>query len=139
MLPVKGYEGLYSVLEDGRVYSHHRERIMGYSRSNGYLRVCLWKNGVQQTFRVHRLVAEAFLPNPNNYPEVNHIDKDRANNRVENLEWCSKSHNMTHCMNFRPKLREHIQLLLSKEVTVRDIMEIMRVSEDTVLNAQKVS
>ena len=58
-----------------------------------YYRNNLWKNGVCQTFSIHRLVAKAFIPNPNNYPVVNHIDGNPLNNKVENLEWCTQSHN----------------------------------------------
>lgn len=97
--PVLGYEGLYEVSNWGRVksmnYNHTgKERIMKLVPNKaGYLYVVLYKNGKVKTFRVHRLVAEAFLPNPDNLPEVNHKDENKLNNNVNNLEWCSAKYN----------------------------------------------
>lgn len=59
----------------------------------GYFRVNLCKNGIVNSFLIHRLVADAFIPNPYNLPQVNHKDEDKTNNRVENLEWCSANYN----------------------------------------------
>lgn len=63
--------------------------------TNGYLIACLWKNGKQRKFGIHRLVAAAFVPNPNNYKEVNHKDEDKTNNNANDLEWCSHKYNMS--------------------------------------------
>ena len=99
---IKGYEGLYKVSNLGRVkslnYNHtKKEKVLDFKpKSNGYIIVKLWKNGKSKSFYIHRLVAEAFIPNPNNYPEINHkIDdfKHRSNNRVDNLEWCTRKYN----------------------------------------------
>lgn len=60
----------------------------------GYLRVYLWKNNKQKTYLIHRLVAEAFIPNPSKYLEVNHKDENKKNNKVDNLEWCTRKYNM---------------------------------------------
>lgn len=104
---IKGYEGLYEVSNEGNVRSldatvpygqfHSRSRkgrIMHQpSSSNGYKQVALSKNGVAKIYRVHRLVAEAFLSNPLGLPEVNHKDEDKTNNRASNLEWCSRKYN----------------------------------------------
>ena len=100
---IKGYEGLYKVSSEGRVKSLERiivdsigrkrtinERILKNSLKNcGYIYVNLYNGGK----RVHRLVAEAFIPNPEDKPEVNHKDEDKTNNCVENLEWVTAKEN----------------------------------------------
>ena len=103
---VLGYEGLYQVSNKGNVYSV--ERINSNGRKcggiilkprptiTGYLQVNLCKNGKVKSSYIHRIVAEAFVPNPNNYPEINHLDEDKANNYVKNLEWCTRKYNMNH-------------------------------------------
>ena len=93
---VKDYEGLYQVSNWGRVKSFKfgKERILKqFTNNDGYLQVHLCKNGKLKTFLVHRLVAEAFLDNPNNLPQVNHKDENPQNNNVENLEFCSAKYN----------------------------------------------
>ena len=97
--PVKGYEELYEVSNLGRVkslnYNHTgKERILKPGKvGNGYLQVGLWKNGKEKRFLVHRLVAIAFLPNPEGLPEVNHRNEDKTNNVVSNIEWCDAKYN----------------------------------------------
>ena len=78
----------------GNVRNVRRNTLLKLSKNNyGYIRVHLSKNGIKTGFRVHRLVAQAFLPNPDNLPEVNHLDEDKTNNRVDNLEWCDRKYN----------------------------------------------
>ena len=94
--PIKGYEGQYEVSDKGRVRSlkFGKERILKpVSDKDGYLQVGLWKNGENKMCKVHRLVAQAFIPNPQNLPEVNHKDEDKTNNFVHNLEWCDRKYN----------------------------------------------
>ena len=94
--PVVGYEGLYEVSDCGRVKSLRRGIIMKLQKNqDGYPTVGLSRDGKFQVKTVHRLVALAFLDNPNNYPEVNHIDEVKQNNCVKNLEWCTHKHNLT--------------------------------------------
>ena len=76
----------------GRVKNKHG-RILKPEIRRGYYSVDLMKNGKRYKFRVHRLVAEAFVPNPDNLPQVNHKDEDRLNNIVSNLEWCDNTYN----------------------------------------------
>ena len=73
---------------------HNTIKPIIVSKSQRYLRSNLWKDGKYKTFSIHRLVAEAFLPNPNNFPVVNHKDGNKLNNRVDNLEWCTQSYNV---------------------------------------------
>lgn len=104
---IKGYEGLYQVSSYGRVRSLDRivvysngdkhfykgRIIKPFSDKDGYLLCNLSKNTKPKTSKVHRLVAEAFIPNPNSLPQVNHRDEDKTNNHVENLEWCDGKYN----------------------------------------------
>lgn len=92
---VVGYEGLYQISADGKVKSPKGIKKTEIT-NNGYERVNLFKNGKCKHFSVHRLVASAFIPNPENYEMVNHIDGNKLNNCVSNLEWCDASYNTRH-------------------------------------------
>ena len=97
--PVVGYEGLYMVSNCGRVKSikFGKERILKpVTNSSGYLLVGLYKNNIEKKYSVHRLVAEAFLDNPDNLPQVNHRDENKLNNNVDNLEWCTNEYNINY-------------------------------------------
>ena len=107
--PVVGYEGLYEVSNMGRVKSVERtawcgngyrtvhERILRTRKNRyGYVIVNLYQEGKMKTCCIHRLVAESFIPNPDNLPDINHKDEDKTNNNVDNLEWCSRSYNNTY-------------------------------------------
>lgn len=95
---IAGYEGHYQVSNLGNVRSIKREPIIlkGDYQKNGYKRVYLWKDGRKQNLLVHRLVAFSFLPNPNGYSDINHIDEDKRNNHVNNLCWCTHFYNMNY-------------------------------------------
>lgn len=113
---IEGFENIYQVSNKGRIkrlahidtYTRrdtgkvcHRnvgEKILkpNYSKSNGYYDVNLCFQGLNKYYDIHRLVAKAFIPNPDNLPQVNHIDGDKHNNCVENLEWCTAKYNIEH-------------------------------------------
>lgn len=94
---VKGYENLYEVSENGDVRNKKNLVIISVAKCNsGYLKVHLYKNNKCTNKYVHRLVAEAFIPNPNKYRCVNHIDGDKLNNDKSNLVWCTHSDNNRH-------------------------------------------
>lgn len=95
---IPDYEGLYQVSNLGRVkslnYNHTgKPKILKLHRQNGYLSVTLCKNNNPMYYYVHRLVAKMFIPNPNNYPIINHKDENKMNNFVNNLEWCTHKYN----------------------------------------------
>ena len=91
---IKGYEGLYQVSNLGRVKRVTTGRVLKqFPNKQGYLLVSLCKTGKQKSFAIHRLVAQAFILKPENKPEVNHIDEDKTNNMVSNLEWCTRVEN----------------------------------------------
>ena len=107
---IEGYEGLYQVSTCGNIKSLAKPRKNGNGRSyiqkekllkqsftsTGYKKVELYKDGKRKSFKVHRLVAIAFIPNPDNKPEVNHIDGNKINNNIDNLEWVTSSENSIH-------------------------------------------
>lgn len=106
---IRGYEGLYQVSSFGKVKSLDRTNFK-FNRSvplkgrilklntniHGYPFATIYKNGVSHSITVHRLVAETFIPNPDNKPQVNHINGCKSDNRVDNLEWVTASENQTH-------------------------------------------
>lgn len=108
---IKGYEGRYQVSTLGRIkslvsYFGTREKIMkGQTVWTGYLRVCLVKDGKSKMHTIHRIVAETFIPNPQNKPIVNHIDGDITNNCVDNLEWVTFKENSNKSKNVKTSQR----------------------------------
>lgn len=95
-LDVPGYDGRYQVSNKGAVRNAKRRPLKAHESEKGYMRVWLSTRGSLKCYPVHRLVAAAFIPNPSKLPEVNHINGNKADNRVENLEWCTTSHNRRH-------------------------------------------
>lgn len=97
MKDIKGYEGIYKIDEFGNILSCSTGLIRKPSKAgNGYLYLPLCKNGRKKYKRVHRLVAETFLDNPHNHPQVNHKDENIYNNHVSNLEWCTQYYNLNY-------------------------------------------
>ena len=90
---VAGYEGRYFVSDTGDVFGVKCTKLKPHNNGYGYMLVDLYKDGKMKHARVHRLVAEAFIQNPNGLPEVNHKDENKENNSASNLEWCTPSYN----------------------------------------------
>ena len=93
MKDIRNYENMYAITDDGRVWSYKTNKFLTPWLNRGYLQVSLCNNGIKKKFSIHRLVAEAYIPNPDNKPQVDHKDGDRTNNTVENLEWATAEEN----------------------------------------------
>jgi hypothetical protein len=125
---ISGYEGLYQVSNTGKVrslnYRHTgKTKVMKPSTNKlGYKCVNLCKDGKRKIYFIHRLVALAFIPNPNNYPIINHKDENPSNNAVWNLEWCTYEYNNNYG-NRNKKLSEAIKGKKHSEETKRKISE----------------
>ena len=152
---VPGWEGLYEVSSQGRVRSlprikrrreglnnnaYHLEpgRILSLINSQGYREVVLSKDGKTIHQMVHRLVSMAFIPNPNNYPIINHKNEVRSDNRVENLEWCSYYYN-NHYGSLIDKNRRHKVICISKNGEQRKYNGINEAAKDLNLSAGNIS
>lgn len=109
---IPNYEGLYQVNRIGQIKSLKTGelRSLQWDR-NGYRNVRLYKDGKYYTEMVHRLVAEAFIPNPLNLPEINHINEVKHDNHVDNLEWCTREYNMNY-----GQVGENVSKALSKAI-----------------------
>lgn len=115
---IKDYEGLYQISNLGRVKSLHfskelllKPRLTG----RGYCQIDLQRNKDIKHALVHRLVAEAFIPNPDNLPYVNHKDEDKTNNRVDNLEWCTQLYNIRYGTGLRRRVATQYKPVLCVE------------------------
>ena len=100
---IEGYEGLYQVSNMGRIKSFQYDKIKGKILKPSlcafdYLKINLRLNNTPKTEKLHRLVAKAFIPNPENKPQINHKDGNKQNNRVDNLEWCTDRENKQHAV-----------------------------------------
>lgn len=117
-----GFEGKYEIWNDGTVYSLATDQVLKPSRSsNGYLQAALHVAGNKYTRPgIHRLVAMAFIPNPNNLPEVNHKDEDKTNNDVGNLEWCTHRDNIRYgtCIQRAVQHRDYGAMAMRRERAV---------------------
>lgn len=154
---IKGYEGLYQVSNYGRIKSFvgwdgkkyvKREKMLNpyiqkTNTNNTYYRnvVKLMKNKKSKDMKVHRLVAEAFIPNPNNYSIINHKDGNPLNNRVENLEWCTQKHNIEHAIKneliihkINTISREDMLEMLNSGKSYNEIAKILGIAQGTVFN-----
>ena len=137
--------GHYWVSNLGRVKNEKGRILKGGLHNKGYHQVCVKLEGVQSTYKTHRLVAIAFIPNPDNLEQINHIDGDKTNNRVDNLEWCDNSYNQLHkvqtglwvpakgndCQNSKLTEEEVVEIYLSN-LPIKELMEKYNVSRSTI-------
>lgn len=170
---IKGYEGLYQVSNCGRIKrirfinniaNKPQNKLVGMNKIDnlGYRTICLCKNGKTKYKRVHRIVAEAFIPNPQNLPCVNHKDGNKKNNNVENLEWCTHSYNTKHAMKnglfdmekFRKATRQNVKIAQknssipkglkgedspSAVLKEKDVLEIRRAYSNKEMSSKQLS
>lgn len=119
---VEGYEGIYAVTSYGRVWSYRRNKFLKPTNNGkGYLGVALSVNGKPKTQKVHRLVAQAFLANPDGLPQVNHKDKDRHNNCISNLEWCDNQYNVIYSIGRAVRCVELDKVFDCSETAAREL------------------
>jgi hypothetical protein len=151
MKEIEGHEG-YFVYENGDVWTTKRNRLLNKSYNNGYAKIIIKKDGVHHNKTVHRLVALAFIPNPENKPQVNHIDGNKANNHVSNLEWVNGSENNKHAfklglMRVTENCKRRVKEVLGRKVlnvktgkiylSVRDAAESANANKNTLYRKLK--
>lgn len=146
LVAIPGYEGYYAS-KTGSIYSSKTNRFLKPTvTTKGYLKVCLTINKKEKTCFVHRLVSITFLDNPENKPHVNHIDSNKQNNNVTNLEWCTPSENQIHDYNFkkdkrvrknnysglRDSIREEAIKYLLTGLNFVEVSKLLKVSPNTI-------
>lgn len=97
MKDIRGYENLYAITSCGKVWSYRKQKFLKPGdNGHGYQFVILCKDGVSKRYKIHRLVAEAYIPNPEGKTDVDHINQNKAHNYVQNLRWATRSENIRH-------------------------------------------
>lgn len=134
---VKDYEGLYRISNLGRVKSIKRNKILKNQINNkGYFYIQLWRDGISVSNPIHRLVAIAFIPNPNSYPEVNHKNGIKMDNRIEKLEWVSAKQNTQHAFEMGLQIPKKGEQCFLSKLTSKDVSKIrqMKIINPTLTN-----
>lgn len=124
---VKGYESEYQISDEGHVRSKYNDYTLkkGFTNNNGYLMIDLYKDGKRKKYLMHRLVAQTFIPNPENKPEIDHIDGNRQNNAVENLRWCTRKENCNNHITLKRRSESLTGRQLSEE-TKKKMSEVRK-------------
>lgn len=153
---INGYEGYYQISNIGRVKSLERRRYNGSGyyvqkvkilrqsiTTTGYIKVELSKEGTKKSMKVHRLVAIAFIENPENKPDVNHKDGNPFNNNLSNLEWCTESENLNHAVKiglkktFKINKEVLVELYINQKLNPKEIGLLHGVSNTTIIKQLK--
>lgn len=128
--PIVGYGGHYEISSLGNLRKYKDGYFLYITKSidhKGYHRVCLCFNSMQKTYPLHRLVAKAFIPNPLNKPQVNHLNCNKIDNQISNLEWCTQTENRNHalanniCKTGKGELNMKAKLTLKKVIEMREL------------------
>lgn len=133
---IVGFEGLYQISNKGEVKSlgnnfSRKEKLLKFDLSKEYPKLELFKNGVRNRKLLHRLIAEHFIPNPENLPFVNHIDNNRSNYQLDNLEWCTPKYNVNHYFkNFHSYKNTEKE---SREKKIKNFIEKLNITKDEIL------
>lgn len=136
---VVGYEGLYKVSNTGLILGLKSNTYLKPRNSNlGYPRICLYKNRKKHYLSIHRLVAIAFLSNLNNYPEVNHKDGNKENNKVENLEWTTSSENIKHAFKLKLRIPLKGEDCPNSKLTEKQVKEIYSLAHNSNLTQKQI-
>lgn len=143
---IPDYEGRYQVSNLGRIKSFNYRNpkgkiVKGFIAKDGYERIALWNHCKSRKYQIHRLVALAFLPNPYNYPIINHKNEIRNDNRVENLEWCTYSYNATYGMAVERNIKNKIKPIIrinKKDGTEREYISINEAARQNGIISQNI-
>lgn len=148
--PIKGYEGIYEVSNMGKIKSLNPPKSKTpiirkpFHYGGGYQQMAICKNKVRNQILVHRVVAQTFVPNPHNKPEVNHINGNKSDNRAENLEWCTSSENQIHAYKElgvnpvnRKLQKKHVFLILRSSLGYKKLGKLLKVDPVVIYNVRK--
>lgn len=136
---IVSYEGIYQVSNKARIKrimsrKNASNKIINYNICpKGYHKVCLTTNGKNKTFTVHRLIIGAFIPNPENKPFVNHIDGNKLNNNIENLEWCTQKENIEHAWKTGLAKAKKGEECYQSVLMEKDVLEIRKIGRSQTL------
>lgn len=142
-LPINGYEDRYLISNLGRVKNKNTSRVLKERfTTTGYVLVNLSKGGKMHTERIHRLVGTHFIPNPDNLPEINHINEDKTDNRVENLEWCDRKYNVnfgSRTERQRKKISKAVVQLSTDDKEIAHFCSTVQAGEHTEINSHRIA